>query len=291
MIKYISKPSKSLERLKTTLDRGRETIEQIEDRTLVKNVEYIDGNKPFTTININLNTNSAFPDMPDLIDDSYSTKVIQTSFEKGAPHRDANLELLLARLKDQILKQIKDVLENKESVKIQLGGLLQLYKLRQKDNELEYVQSNQHTATKARVITRATLDDSVNELINNLVLELLSEKQQDSGWKVRRIPAIFIQVYQTRPSRGASYIPTPLKYRYPKNCLINIQNDDQMCFAWCMKYHQSKKGKHDDRITVLKKVEDKFIYDGINYPTTFDDITRFEDLNEVSIFVYGIGKN
>ena len=33
------------------------------------------------------------------------------------------------------------------------------------------------------------------------------------------------------------------------------------------------------------------MYDGINYPTTFDDITRFEDLNEVSIFVYGIGKN
>jgi len=58
-----------------------------------------------------------------------------------------------------------------------------------------------------------------------------------------------------------------------------------------MKYHQSKKSKHDDRITVLKKVEDKFIYDGINYPTTFDDITKFEDLNEVSIFVYGIGKN
>ena len=78
MMKYISKPAKSLERLKTTLDRGRETIEQIEDRTLVKHVEYIDGNKPFTTIKINLNTNSAFPDMPDLIDDSYSTKVIQT---------------------------------------------------------------------------------------------------------------------------------------------------------------------------------------------------------------------
>ena len=54
---------------------------------------------------------------------------------------------------------------------------------------------------------------------------------------------------------------------------------------------RQKKGKHDDRITVLNKVEDKFIYDGINYPTTFDDITRFEDLNEVSISVYGIGKN
>ena len=161
MIKYISKPSKSLEKLNTTLDRGREAIEQIEDRNLVNNIEHIDGNKPLTTIKLNLNTNPAFPDMPDLIDDSYSTTVIPESFENGPPNRDANIELLLSRLKDKIIKQVRDALENKESIKIQLGSLLQLYKLRTKDNELEYVQSNQHTPSETHLVIILNINKTV----------------------------------------------------------------------------------------------------------------------------------
>jgi hypothetical protein len=42
-----------------------------------------------------------------------------------------------------------------------------------------------------------------------------------------------------------------------------------------MKYHQSKQQKHDDRISVLKKIDDKFNYDGISCPTSFDDIFSF----------------
>ena len=57
-----------------------------------------------------------------------------------------------------------------------------------------------------------------------------------------------------------------------------------------MKYHQTKKGKHDDRITVLEKVKDNFNYDGINFPTSDDDIAHFEKVNKVSIFIYVIGQ-
>ena len=52
-----------------------------------------------------------------------------------------------------------------------------------------------------------------------------------------------------------------------------------------MKYHQSDRIKHNDRITVLEKITDKYIYN-ISYPTTFEDIDRFEIDNQVSVFVY-----
>ena len=97
-----------------------------------------------------------------------------------------------------------------------------------------------------------------------------------------------VTVVQINPVRAASYIPTPVKYNYPKSGLINIQNDDNKCFQWCMRYHQSKKDKHDNRVSVLKKVQDNFNYTGIEYPVSFDDITKFEDLNRVSIFIYEI---
>jgi hypothetical protein len=55
-----------------------------------------------------------------------------------------------------------------------------------------------------------------------------------------------------------------------------------------MKYHQSNKQKHDDRTSVLSKLEDKYNYDGLTFPVSYDDITKFEDNNKVCIFVYYI---
>jgi hypothetical protein len=51
-------------------------------------------------------------------------------------------------------------------------------------------------------ITRIDVNDVVNHLLNLLGEELVSEKMKGSGWKVRRIPTITINVYEKRPARG-----------------------------------------------------------------------------------------
>ena len=53
-----------------------------------------------------------------------------------------------------------------------------------------------------------------------------------------------------------------------------------------MKYHQSSKDKHCDRINVLNKLVDKYDYSNVNYPATFEDIMNFEHNNKVAVFVY-----
>jgi len=53
-----------------------------------------------------------------------------------------------------------------------------------------------------------------------------------------------------------------------------------------MRYHQTEKKKNDDRITVLSKVEDKYNYDNISFPVSYDDIKQFEINNKCCIFVY-----
>ena len=54
----------------------------------------------------------------------------------------------------------------------------------------------------------------------------------------------------------------------------------------------SRKTKHSDRITVLKKVEDKYNWEGVNFPASFDDITTFENKkNCVNIFGHSEEKN
>ena len=54
-----------------------------------------------------------------------------------------------------------------------------------------------------------------------------------------------------------------------------------------MKYHQSEQKKNGERTTGLEKLQDKYIYN-ISYPTTYEDIDRFEIENQVSVFVYYI---
>ena len=53
-----------------------------------------------------------------------------------------------------------------------------------------------------------------------------------------------------------------------------------------MKYHQTDKHKHVQNISALKKIEDKSDYSGIEFPASYEDIYKFEDLNKVCVFIF-----
>ena len=55
-----------------------------------------------------------------------------------------------------------------------------------------------------------------------------------------------------------------------------------------MKYHQSEKKAKSHRVTALKKVDDKYNYDNVNFPASVNDIEQFETNNNVSVFVYSV---
>ena len=46
--------------------------------------------------------------------------------------------------------------------------------------------------------------------------------------------------------------------------------------------------KNDSRVTVLNKIIDKYNYEGIEYPTSYEDIYNFEKLSKICIYVYEI---
>jgi hypothetical protein len=55
-----------------------------------------------------------------------------------------------------------------------------------------------------------------------------------------------------------------------------------------MLYHQSEKTHHSSRVSALKKTlkQDKYNWDSVGFPTTFEDITQFENNNKVCVNVY-----
>ena len=53
-----------------------------------------------------------------------------------------------------------------------------------------------------------------------------------------------------------------------------------------MLYHQTAKAKHCDRIRVLKKVQDKYNWEGVNFPATLEDVQTFENNNKVCVHIF-----
>ena len=63
---------------------------------------------------------------------------------------------------------------------------------------------------------------------------------------------ILLYIFNIKHLRAGSYVPTPEKYANPRSGLVNMGNDDQRCFTWCMRYHQSDQNKHASRLSAFK---------------------------------------
>ena len=133
------------------------------------------------------------------------------------------------------------------------------------------------------------IEEQLREMASKV--EVLDQKDAEGksmgfGWTIVSIEKLAIDTFETKPLRGSSYIETPEKYSNSRCGLINIRNEDEECFRWCMLYHQSDKSKNSDRVSALKKITDKYNYDGIVFLVHYASIETFEELNKVCIFVY-----
>ena len=140
------------------------------------------------------------------------------------------------------------------------------------------------------VLTPSDVDHAVNNYISSFDTAYEMINLNGSGWSIDNISHHTTMIYENRNLVGSKWIPTPASIDHAKNGLVNIKNmDDSECLKWCAKYHQTQKGKHDARMTVLKAVNDKYNYDGVNFPAGLEDIQRFEDNNtdlKITIFEY-----
>ena len=81
-------------------------------------------------------------------------------------------------------------------------------------------------------------------------------------------------------------MPTHEKFSNAMCGLVNIQNDDELRFQWCLRYHQSARSQNASRLSKLKKVEEKCNDAGMEFPASYEAISAFEDSNRVCIFIY-----
>ena len=142
------------------------------------------------------------------------------------------------------------------------------------------------------ILNREEIEDALDkaaEEINNKIAVWLSE---GSGWTIEVILQHYVNIAKYLPLRGNSYLPLPEELRNSKKGLINLKNEDDKCFLWCLVRHLNPIKVHPERITQSDREFAKNLdFNGITFPVTVKQISQIERQNKIKINVFGYNRS
>ena len=84
------------------------------------------------------------------------------------------------------------------------------------------------------------------EIHNKLMQKIDDEQLEGSSFQFQEIEEVILEIYKVRDIQASSYIELPGKYKDSKS-IINIKNNDQYCFLWCILAYLYPVEDHKDR--------------------------------------------
>ena len=106
----------------------------------------------------------------------------------------------------------------------------------------------------------------------------------------QEIEEVILEIYKVNDIQASSYIELPGKYKDNKS-IINIKNNDQYCFLWCILAQLYPVESHKDRISKYIVHLNKLNLKGLEFPMKVKDIPKFENLNNLNINVFELTGN
>ena len=124
----------------------------------------------------------------------------------------------------------------------------------------------------------------VERILERIATYLVTESE------VRFYKVIELELHTVsyKPLRGKTWIPLP-KELADEKAIINVQNEDNKCFLWCVLRALNPKEHNPQRLDKkLKGKENTLNMEGIYYPVSLKDLNKFEKQNPtISITVLG----
>ena len=145
-----------------------------------------------------------------------------------------------------------------------------------------------HSAIKI-ILEGTNVEEVLDEMIDEIETAIQkTENAQGSGWVLVKIINVTLHTAEWNPLNAGSYMELPA-YLKNKKAIINMKNQDDKCFMWCVLQALNPKNGHPERVDKdLISKQDTLNMKGIKYPVNLRDIDRFESLNPtISITVLG----
>ena len=145
-----------------------------------------------------------------------------------------------------------------------------------------------------KIITESTdlievyheMRDEIEEKIKQM------DNAEGSGWVFLKVENLTLYTDIWDPIKASSYIDLPKELKN-KKAIINMKNEDNKCFLWCVLRALNPKNEKPERVDKdLKSKENTLNMEGIEYPVSLKDIKRFEKQNpDISVSVLGYSKD
>ena len=140
-------------------------------------------------------------------------------------------------------------------------------------------------------VERVMEDTDLDELYGRMMEECLEKmdkfQRKGSGWRFEEVVSININVNPFNPMRAASYFKLPEEIAL-KKAIINVQNEDNECFKWAVTSAIYQTKVNPERMTKkLRENAARLDWSGIEFPTSLQQIQKFEKQNPYSINVFG----
>ena len=181
---------------------------------------------------------------------------------------------------------IKTFKENKNT-KTKMIFICQMQRTDLKTGETIEVDADFHSEIEINI---AETDE--NKLLDRMIArieEVLANFQQSgSNWVFQQIIRLEIHFANWQPLGGSTFIPLPAKIKNKKG-VINLKNEDNQCFKWCIVRALNPVDKNPNRINKELIEQAKSLnWNGLKFPVDLKQIKIFENNNpSISINVFG----
>ena len=179
------------------------------------------------------------------------------------------------------------ILEENKNTKTKMIFICQMQRTDLKTGETIEVEADFHSEIELNI---AETDEKklLDKMIARIEEVLANFQQSGSNWVFQRIIQLEIHFANWKPIRGSTFIPLPAKLKNKKG-VINIKNEDNQCFKWCIARALNPVDQNSNRLTKeLVKQSKSFNWEGLKFPVDLKQIKIFEKNNpSISINVFG----
>ena len=150
-----------------------------------------------------------------------------------------------------------------------------------------------HSKGQKLILESTDLHEIYEEMTDEIEEEIQKvQEAEGSGWVFVEVENLTLHITKYDPLNAGSYTDLPEALK-KKQAIINMKNEDNECFKWCVLRALNPTNSHPERIDKdLKSKQDTLNMKGIRYPVDFRGIDRFEKQNpEISILLLGYNKD
>ena len=147
-------------------------------------------------------------------------------------------------------------------------------------------------AFNSMMMTVYNLNDKneiVTAMTEHMAQQIENPALRNSKFVFDKILHMDIDFHRLNLTRGSSYILLP-DWLMKKKAIINPRNSDMECFKWAiiaaMKWE--KMGNNPETVTKLKRYEEEFDWNGLEFPICLRDISKSESRNEIGVNILAV---